>query len=159
VQRDVSISLNRLGHVLIAQGDLGGARARFQDSLDIAKRLAAADPSSAELQRAVSISLIKLGDVHIAQGDLAGARTRFQDSLDIRKRLAEADPSSAESQRDLVVSLVKLAQVPGSGVRWRQVAEQVERMRLRGILAPGDIWMVEESRKEAAEQDGSSKQP
>jgi predicted lipid-binding transport protein (Tim44 family) len=42
---DVSVSLNKVGDVLVAQGDLAGARARFEQSLAIRQRLAAADPS------------------------------------------------------------------------------------------------------------------
>ena len=109
--RDRSTALIDLGAVLVAQGDLAGARRRFEESYDIAKRLAAADPSSAALQRDVSISLIKLGEVQIAQGDLAGARRRFEASYDIDKRLAAADSSSAEHQRDVGVSLNKLGDV------------------------------------------------
>jgi hypothetical protein len=60
LQRDISVSLDMLGDVLVAQNDLPGARARFQESYDIAKRLATADPSSASLQRDVVASLWNL---------------------------------------------------------------------------------------------------
>ena len=60
LQRDVSVSLEMLGNVLVAQGDLAGARSRYPDSLDIAKRLAAANPSSASLQRDVWVSMWNL---------------------------------------------------------------------------------------------------
>ena len=46
--------------MLKEQGDLGGARARYQESLELIKRLAAADPSSASLQRDVWVSLWRL---------------------------------------------------------------------------------------------------
>ena len=52
--------MDALGDVLVAQGDLAGARSRYQDSSDIRKRLAAADPSSASLQRDVWVSMGKL---------------------------------------------------------------------------------------------------
>lgn len=58
--RDRAVALNELGDVLVAQGDLAGARARFQESLDIAKRLADADKSSASLQRDVWVSMSRL---------------------------------------------------------------------------------------------------
>ena len=109
--RDRSVSLNELGDVLIAQGDLGGARGRYQEGLDIFKRLAAADPSSAALQRDVGASLNKLGNVLVAQGDLVKARERYQESSDILTRLAAADASSAALQRDVSVSLNKLGDV------------------------------------------------
>ena len=70
----------------IAAGDLTAARAAYQASLDIAARLAAADPANTEWQRDLSISHDKLGDVAIAAGDLTAARTAYQASLDIRTR-------------------------------------------------------------------------
>jgi hypothetical protein len=57
------VSLDRIGDVLVAQGDLAGARARFSESLAIRQRLAAADPSSAILQRDVLVSLFKLAQM------------------------------------------------------------------------------------------------
>ena len=140
-----------LGDVLVAQGDLAGAKQRYQESLEIRKRLSAADPSSASLQRDVSLSLNKLGDVLVAQGDLAGAKQRYQESLEIRKRLSAADPSSASLQRDVTASLWRLAGIAGSGVSWQQVAEALEAMQARGILSPADRHFLDEARKNAAE--------
>ena len=55
LQRDVGVSLERLGDVLVEQGDLAGAKQRHQESLETRTRLAAADPSSASvLKRAPS---------------------------------------------------------------------------------------------------------
>ena len=53
----MSANLIKLGDVLVAQGDLAGAKQRYQESLEIHKRLSAADPSSASLRRDVSVSL------------------------------------------------------------------------------------------------------
>jgi tetratricopeptide (TPR) repeat protein len=106
--RDVLVAAQLRGEVFLAQGDLANARARFQDSLAIAQRLAVAEPSSANIQRDLSVSLSRLGDVLRAQGDLTGSSARFQDSLVIAQRLAAADPSSARLQRDASVSLNKL---------------------------------------------------
>jgi tetratricopeptide (TPR) repeat protein len=58
--RDRPVALDEIGAILVAQNDLPSARARFQESYDIAKRLAAADPSSASLRRDVVVSLWKL---------------------------------------------------------------------------------------------------
>jgi tetratricopeptide (TPR) repeat protein len=156
--RDRSVALNELGDVLIAQGDLAAARVRFQDSLVIAQRLAAADPSSASLQRDVSVSLDKLGDVLIAQGDLAAARVRFQDSLVIRQRLAAADPSSASLQRDVVVSMWRLRRFPDSGITWAHIAKAMEAMQTRGTLFPNDQRFLDEARRQAQAEAGT-KQP
>ncbi len=60
LQRDVSVSLNKIGDVLVAQGDLPNARLRYEESLAIAQRLAKADPSSTGLQRDIALSYWKL---------------------------------------------------------------------------------------------------
>ena len=140
------MSLNKLGDVLVEQGDLPGAKLRYQESLEIRKRLSAADPSSASLPRDVSVSLNNLGDVLVAQGDLAGAKLRYQESLEIRQRLSAADPSSASLQRDLSVSLNKLGDVlvgacwsgggPGGRRRVRGEPEVAERLANRTPAAP-----------------------
>ena len=62
-QRDVSVSLERLGIVQVAAGDLKGARQSFEESLQMAQRLAAANPSSAEAQSDVAVSMWKLAEL------------------------------------------------------------------------------------------------
>jgi len=47
-QRDLSVSLDSLGDLAVAQGDLAGALRYFNESKAIAERLAASDPANAE---------------------------------------------------------------------------------------------------------------
>ena len=61
--RDVSVSVNKIGDVLVSRNDLSGALARYEEGLEIARRLLAADPSHAERARDVSVSLERIGDV------------------------------------------------------------------------------------------------
>lgn len=58
--RDQSVALNDFGDIAVAQGDLAGAARVYQESLDIRRRLSAANPSSAALARDVGVSLAKL---------------------------------------------------------------------------------------------------
>ncbi|HEX8165543.1 MAG TPA: tetratricopeptide repeat protein [Beijerinckiaceae bacterium] len=109
--RDLAASLDRIGNVLLARGDLVGALARYEECSAIVRRLASTDPSHADHQRAVSVSLNKTGDVLVAQGDLAGALARYKEGLAIRRRLASADSSHTECQRDLSFSLSKTGDV------------------------------------------------
>ena len=51
----MSVSLNRLGDVKLQAGDQAGALAAYQESLDIARKLAAQDPGNAQAQRDVSV--------------------------------------------------------------------------------------------------------
>ena len=69
-QRDLSVSLDKVGDVQVAQGDLAGALKSYRDSLAIRDRLAQSDPGNAGWQRDLSVSYEKVRDVQIAQGDL-----------------------------------------------------------------------------------------
>ncbi|MGC1586894.1 MAG: hypothetical protein WA791_14550, partial [Rhodomicrobium sp.] len=110
-QRDLSVSYNKVGDVLVAQGNLPEALKSFQGSLNIRDRLAKADPNNAGWQRDLSVSYDRVGDVLVAQGNLPEALKSFQGSLDIRDRLAKADPNNAGWQRDLSVSYEKVGDV------------------------------------------------
>jgi tetratricopeptide (TPR) repeat protein len=103
-QRDLSVSYNKVGDVLVAQGNLPEALKSYRDGLAIADRLAKADPNNAGWQRDLSVSYDRVGDVLVAQGNLSEALKSYRDSLTIRDRLAKADPNNAQWQRDLSVS-------------------------------------------------------
>ena len=89
-----------------------GRRARrdhYQAGLDIAARLADADPTNTGWQRDLSISRERLEEVASAAGDLPGARDHYQAGLDIRARLADADPTNTGWQRDLSIVRQKIS--------------------------------------------------
>jgi tetratricopeptide (TPR) repeat protein len=109
--RDVAASYDRIGGVLQAQGDLGGALTAHQSAMRIAEPLAASDPSNNQGQRDLSISLDRIGDVLQAQGNLAGALAAFQRSMGIAEVLAASDPRNPEWQRDLSVGHNKIGDV------------------------------------------------
>ena len=64
---------DRIGDVLLAQGDRAGALAAYRKGLAIAEKLAARDPANTDWQRDLSVSHNKIGDVLVAQGDGEGA--------------------------------------------------------------------------------------
>jgi predicted negative regulator of RcsB-dependent stress response len=104
----MSLSLNKVGDVLLAAGDQAGARVTYEESLAIMRKLAAADPGNAEWQRDLSVSLGKVGDVLLAAGDHAGALSAYDESLGVRRKLVAADPGNAQWQRDLSVSFERV---------------------------------------------------
>src|SRR5258706_9460279 len=69
-QRDLSVSYDRIGDVLVAQGKLDEALKSYRDSLAIHERLAASDRSNTGWQRDLSVSYDRVGDVLVAQGKL-----------------------------------------------------------------------------------------
>ena len=107
-QREGGVIQNRLGDVLQAQGNLAGAKQRYEAGLRISDALATRDPDDAGWQRDLSVSENKLGEVLWEQGDLAGAQRRYEASLRIIDALARRDPENADWQRDLSVSQNKL---------------------------------------------------
>jgi len=142
-QRDLSISLERLGDVAVAAGDLPDAKARHEEGLAIRRKLAQANPTSAQAQRDLSISLEKLGDVAVAVGDLPGAKARYEEDLAITRKLAKGNPTSAETQRDLVVSLFNLGDVTKDRTLLREALQIVQSLERAGRLAPSDHRMSE----------------
>ena len=71
-----SVALNERGDSVMAEGDRAGALKAFEESLGIARRLAAADPGNAGWARDVSGSLVRIGNVRVAEGDRAGGASR-----------------------------------------------------------------------------------
>jgi len=109
--RDLSVSYEKVGEVLMAQGDLDGAQRAYQATLEIMEVLARSDPGNAASQRDLSVSHEKVGDVLMAQGDLAGAQHSYRASLEIADRLATFDHNNAVWQRDLSVSHQRMGEV------------------------------------------------
>jgi tetratricopeptide (TPR) repeat protein len=68
-QRDLSVSHDRLGDVLSAQGDLAGALAAYRESLAVSQRLASADPSNAGWQRDLMVSCWRMATMAEQNGD------------------------------------------------------------------------------------------
>ncbi|HWA22006.1 MAG TPA: tetratricopeptide repeat protein [Caulobacterales bacterium] len=88
--RDESVAEDELGDVLVKTGDLSGAKQRFEASLAVRDRLAAANPGSAEAQRDLIVSYAKLAGVFPGQGWWRKAHETAQ-KLAAEGRLAPAD--------------------------------------------------------------------
>jgi len=93
---DTALSLNSLGYLLRAQGDLAGARLYFERALAIREKARGPDhPDTA-------LSLSNLGYLLKAQGDLAGARPYYERALAIREKALGPDhPDTANSLNNL----------------------------------------------------------
>jgi hypothetical protein len=102
------VSNNKIGDVLVAQGDGPGALAAYQAGLAIREGLAKRDPANTQWQRDLSVSNNKIGDVLVAQGDGPGALAAYQAGLAIREGLAKRDPANTGWQVDLAISCGKL---------------------------------------------------
>src|SRR4051812_39306732 len=70
-QRDLAISRDNVGDVLVEQGKLVEALKTYRDSLTIWERLTAADRSNMRWQRDLAISHSNLASVYERQGRIA----------------------------------------------------------------------------------------
>lgn len=82
-QRDLSVSHDRIGDSLAAQGRGDDALSAYRKALAIRERLAAADPSNAEWQRDLIVSHVKLAQL----GD--DTVSRYRAALGVGQNLAE----------------------------------------------------------------------
>jgi tetratricopeptide (TPR) repeat protein len=89
--------LNNLAILHEAEGDLAGAKSRFEQALSLWRNTGQISESTA--------AMLGLGEVQLAQGDLAGARKTQEEAFAQRQKLGEKG-SIAESQ--LALALISL---------------------------------------------------
>jgi len=135
------VSHEKIGDVLVAQGDGASALDAYRKSLAITKALAAHDPANTQWQRDLSVSHDRIGDVLVAQGDGAGALDAHRKGLASAEALAARDPAKSQWQVDVAVLCVKLGTLDyGQSVdEWvgylRHSKEILLKLRSRGELA------------------------
>ena len=102
-QRDLSVSLNKLGSVEVQAGNLARARDLFARSLKVAEDLAKADPHSAQAQRDLATSCERM-----AQVDPPTALGWLTRAVEVRSACQAQDPTNAGVARELGVALFQL---------------------------------------------------
>jgi tetratricopeptide (TPR) repeat protein len=109
-QRDLSLSYEKVGDVLVAQGKLHEALEAYQQGLAIAKALAEQDPTNAVWQNATAWSRYCVAKVliRIKDGDRNEARRLVIEGIDIIKRLEHQGALDTNAQ-DTLNKLNKIA--------------------------------------------------
>lgn len=110
-QRDLAMAHNHLGGIAAARGDLVGARASYQRSLDIRTALLAAEPNKARWRRDLAICQERMGDVLERSGDAKGALELFESMLATRRSLADNSPGDAQLQQELANAYSRIAKL------------------------------------------------
>jgi len=105
------VSYNKVGDVLVAQGNLPEALKSFRDSLAIRDRLAKADPDNAGWQRDLALSHGRVTTVLARQGERAKALEGFQAGRAIIARLKERSPDNATLPKDLAWLEAQIAEL------------------------------------------------
>ena len=94
-------SHNRIGGVLMSQGNPAAALTHFRAGFAIAERLAKLDPDNIGVQQSLSAAHGRIGLVLMMQEDPSGALDRQRAARAINERLARADPVNASRQSGL----------------------------------------------------------
>lgn len=104
-QRNLSVSHERVGDLLMAQGDLEGAREHYQSDLEIAERLVQSDPNNAVWQRDPSVSYNRMAMLSLASRHEREAVQWLRTCLELlqamRARRVHLDPQAATILRRL----------------------------------------------------------
>src|SRR5262249_55577780 len=116
-QRDLALSYDRAGDVLVAQGSPQEALKSFGDSLAIADRLAKADPGNAGLQRDLAASHERIGDIYARQNQTAEAIAAFERALDSYRVLIARNPDDIQSRLSTAAPLARIGVLRGTDGR------------------------------------------
>ena len=99
-QHDLSVSLNKLGELAVARGNLEDASQFFQQALEIRQRLAQADPDNSSWQRDLAVSHFKLFQLaQKAEDQEASGKSLlscYQILTGMKQRDMHLDPSMAQ---------------------------------------------------------------
>lgn len=106
-QRDLAISLSRIGDMFLKLGRTDDAIQQFRDSFKIHRALCESDEPGRHI-RDLFIAIAKLADTCLLVGKTQEAVWHSENVLRLFRDLVEADPSNVETQRDLLVSLLRL---------------------------------------------------
>jgi tetratricopeptide (TPR) repeat protein len=119
--------------------DSTGALVAYEESLGIARTLAAPDPGDAAYQRDLGVTLARLANARLAMGDYVGAMASSEESLKIARTLGAADPGVAVWQRDLGVILLTVGDARlATGDRAGALAAYEESLKIARTLAAAD---------------------
>ncbi len=96
-----SRALYQIGEVRIGQGSLDGAVRPLEESLALARSLAARNPADGERLFELGQSHFWVGFVHWRRGDLEAALEQFEDYLEVSERLVAMDPGNRDWRLEL----------------------------------------------------------
>ena len=107
--RDWSVSLNKVGDVQQALGDVAGARARYEESLKVRERLVKLTGESPQALSDLAIALQRLGDWSQAHGEAGATRDFFERDLQAAQAALRQSPLSQDIQDVVAYATVQLA--------------------------------------------------
>jgi len=132
LRHDLAIAHFKSGVLVARLGAVADAVAEYQAAQQILSELAAANPTSAELESQLALAHNNLGLLLAARGDAPAARAEYEKAIRIKRRLADAHPMEgsyasqlAESQANLGMLLSELGEGPQAEVALRSAVENL----------------------------------
>ena len=126
-QRDLAVSHEKIGDVLVAQSDVPGAMEEYRMALLVLYELAARDSANTKWQHDLAVSNEKIGEMLVAQDDVLGALAEYRKALAIHEALAARDSANTAWQRYLALSheriggvLEAMGEGPGALAEYRK---------------------------------------
>ena len=110
-QRELSVSYEFIGDVLMARGNWTDSLKYFQDGLAVADRLAKSDPDNRGYAHGLANLYFRDGEVLDEQGNQVEALKNFQEAMAIAESLIHADPGNADWHSDFVRSLSEVSRL------------------------------------------------
>jgi tetratricopeptide (TPR) repeat protein len=100
-QRDLSVSLNKLGDINLQLGNSQAALDAYQESLKIRRQIAQNDPGSSQAQRDLLVSFYKQGQILSKLERPQEALEFYRQALEIAEKAVAQDSLNATAQNDL----------------------------------------------------------
>jgi hypothetical protein len=111
VQRDVSISHEKIGNLLDRSGNPAGALAQYRQCLVIDTRMAENDPGSAQEQSDCAETHENISRMLIKLGDLTGALVSENLARELREGVAAKDEKNVVVRGDLAANYQELGEI------------------------------------------------
>lgn len=134
--------------------DTEGALTSFNKMQAINEKLAAEDPTNADLQHSLAVGYEKIGRILEAKNDLPGALDFYRKELAIFGTIAQANPMNTKFRREVSIgygdvggALVKMGDNDGALEQYRQalqIREALVRADPANALARQDLALLED---------------
>jgi len=102
LQRDLSVTYDKIGDVLMVTGNIDEALATYRKDHAIAVKLAAADPENLDRRLDASVSYGRVGDALAAGGQIDDAIAMYRIRSVLVRTLGAIDPENEEKIRTLL---------------------------------------------------------
>lgn len=122
LHRDVSVSLELMGDILIPMGRLDEADKAYSQSLAISEQRLMQTPNDIKCMQDAGFGYEKVADGLLTRGEIAKARPYLERCIGLYQKIVDLDPKNASYRRDLIVGQSKFGNVLRNEERYDEAA-------------------------------------